>query len=91
MFTWRGEVHRQRRAVFIHVSIGDVMGPNEIDCAQLHGKAHIGEGPLQSKAEQVYSPGAEPLWRLFSFVNSSHLYSVCVYAGGRSCHSVCVG
>lgn len=89
MFTWRGEVHRQRRAVFIHVSIGDVMGPDEIDCAQLHGKAYIGEGPLQSKAGQAYSSGAEPLCGAVFYL--SHLYRVYVYAGWRgSCYSVYV-
>lgn len=77
MFTWRGEVHRQRRAVFIHVSIGDVMGPDEIDCVQLHGKAYVGEGPLQSKAGQVYSPRPEPLCG--AVFNCK--YRVCVYAG----------
>lgn len=89
MFTWRGEVHRQRRAVFIHVSIGDVMGPDEIDCAQLHGKAYVGEGPLQSKAGQVYSPRAEPLCGAVFICK----YRVCVYAGwgGHPAVCVCVG
>jgi hypothetical protein len=60
-FTWRGEVHRQRRAVLIHISIGDVMGADEIESAQLHREAYIGECPLQSKARYLYNTRAELL------------------------------
>lgn len=70
-FTWRGEVHRQRRAVLVHVSIGDVMGPDEIERAQLHREAGIGEDPLQNKARTTV--GA------FSFVNV-FTFMYCVHA-----------
>lgn len=56
MCTWGGEVHSHGGTVLIHICIGDVMGPNEIDCVQLDRKTNVGKRPLQSKAGTLDSP-----------------------------------
>ena len=49
-FTWWGEIHRQEGAVFIHICIGNIMGSDEVECAQLYRKANVGKHPLKGKA-----------------------------------------
>ena len=56
MCTWGGEVHSHGGAVLIHICIGDVMGPNEIDCVQRDRKTNVEKHPLQSKVETLELP-----------------------------------
>lgn len=53
-FTWWGEIHRHGGAVLIHICIGDIMGPNKIECIQLYRKTNVEKHPLKGKARKPW-------------------------------------